>query len=290
MLQALGVCASLTDVALYADEPTPWDLTPLLQLKQLRKLKLKGRPDAQFDEHAIAVVKQMASLESLAVGDQLQLLDNAWLIRLCQPPHRLQRLQEIDLSSLCLGDADMQALRHLPTLTTLEPFAMHASDMATLAHFPSLRRLRIMADRLFFEDNVFFDGGRLRAFAFLPHLTCTRLQVLTFEFCDFTEEEAEMLCQLLPQLTELTLSDVGWPSLEPLRHLKQLAKLSLTLDRRTTDILTLTLPQLQALKSLQELTLQRIHPPLDAATVAQLQPPSLLMPSLKSFNYTPRSD
>ena len=296
VMQALGACASLTDVALFDDELIAWDLTPLLELKQLRKLKLRGRPDFQFGSHAIAVVKQMASLESLQLhpltNHPLE-FDAAWLLRLCRPPHQLQRLQELDLSKVSLEDAGLQALRHLPALTALEPFAMRASAMASLVHFPGLHRLRLLPRRFGGggeEDlgQAFFDHqGFARASTFLPHLRCIRLQVLTLCECVFTIAEAETLCTTLPQLTDLTFENVGWPSLEPLHHLTRLTELSLALTRRTP--VAFELAHLQAIKSLRTLTLKDMHPPLNVATVTALTPPSLLMPALTSFEYIPRS-
>ena len=294
VLQALSACPSLTDVTLASRQSVSWDLTPLLQLQRLRHLKLCYNHPFQFDKPTIAVMKQLASLESLTIGGQLQLDDNAWLTRLCQPPHRLQQLQKIDLSQVCLEDAQMQALRHLPALTTLEPDMIRCSCLPYLAHFPALRRLHIWSDRWGIANQLengepeFFDArGFTRASFFLPHLTCTQLQVLTLRSCVFTDAEAEALCQLLLQLMELTLDDVDWPSFHPLRHLTKLTALEAYESRDGDAPLDFTLEQLQALRSLRTLHLGQLQPALDDATLTALHPPSLLMPSLTFLKYEP---
>lgn len=73
-----------------------------------------------------------------------------------------------------------------------------------------------------------FDHRCVRASFFLPHLLpCSRLVHLTLGRCAFDEDAATALCQTLPQLREMKLINVHWPSLEPLRHLLQLESFSL---------------------------------------------------------------
>jgi hypothetical protein len=77
--------------------------------------------------------------------------------------------------------------------------------------------------------------------------------------------------------------EVGWPSLHPLRHLKQLEDLILHAARDTPPF-AFSLDHLVALVSLRTLKLESLHPSLDEAMVASLQPPSV---RLVSFRYSP---
>ena len=295
VLDSLSACNSLTEVKLTAiTESIPWDLTPLLEFKQLRRLAIKGWPETHYGVLQMAVVKRIATLQSLELlpydgyEDEDIFVPPSWLAALCQPPHQLQQLEDLNLSRVWLFQTDQ--LQHLPALTTLEPAFLSISALAGLASFPHLRRLRLALEasldgdlgELVAED-MLDDRGYARASLFLPHLRCTGLQKLEVRECVFSKEEALALCRLLPQLTELSLADVDWPSLEPLCHLTQLTSLSLDVARLAP--LGLSIQHLQPLQQLQSLTLEQIYPPLDAATVAALQPPSALMPSLTSFNH-----
>ena len=308
-----AACDSLTQVKLTVAtwtqaiwmESAEWDVTPLLQLKHLRRLTLKGWPHLHYGAKQIAVIKQIATLQSLELllpyeNNEFRGNGNVfalpWLAALCEPPHRLQQLEELDLSKAYLSRGQMLQLQQLPALTTLEPTFLSILALPTLASFPHLLRLSLALDSIFdarhggladhdVPEDMFDARGFPRASLFLPHLRCTQLHKLALRLCVFNEEEALALCQLLPQLTHLTLTNVGWPSLEPLRHLTQLTALSMRLACHTS--LNFKLAHLQELKSLQKLTLLGLHPPLDGATVAALQPPYALMPALTSLNFYP---
>ena len=147
--------------------------------------------------------------------------------------------------------------------------------------FPSLAQLE--EDEELPEDAV-DDQGFTRASLFLPHFTCAGLLSLHLGYCVFDDAEAGALCQFVPQLTELHLWHVGWPSFHPLRHLKKLAKLCLRPAEHTH--FSLSMAHLQSLTSLRSLALDKMRPPFKAATVAALQPPSVLMQNLTAFKYS----
>ena len=291
VLQSLGACNSLTEIKLTAMTEAPWNLAPLLQLKQLRRLTLKGWPDMQYGEEQIEVIKKISTLRSLKLllpyaGYSFSgAFGSPWLAFLCEPPHQLQQLEELDLSRTHIRVPQIQLLQQLPALTAFEPTCVSIAALPGLAAFTQLHRLALVPDGNLEElgaavpEDMFGERGHLRAAFLLPHLHCHNLHALILREFVFSNKEALTLCQLLPQLTALGLHHCLWPSLEPLRHLTHLT--ALTMWHTSLDF---KLAHLQTLKSIRVLSLD-IQPPLDAATVDALKPPSANMPSLTEFEY-----
>ena len=288
VLEALAPCASLTAVKLGAWR-CRWDLSPLLQMRQMRRLALMGSYTLHFGDQEMPAIKQLDSLHHLVLTpaeDWVGARD--WLFRLCRPPHRLQQLQSVDLSELRAAAEDLEAMQTLPGLTELHPASIDADAVPSLAHFSHLADLGLSFIPGFAaaED----QGHRLvqrdfppRATLLLGHLVCgASLLTLGIDQCVFSEEEAETLCELimLPHLRNLTMSNIVWPSLHPLRQLTQLTALDFRLAAHTT--LDFSIEHLQPLQSLRSL-LRMLSPPLHEATVAALHPPSALLPKLERF-------
>ena len=169
------------------------------------------------------------------------------------------------------------------------------AGLPSLSHFKHLRarelafelELELEAQLIDEANEHHFDELHFpRASLFLPHLCCgASLISLRIDFCVFSALEAEELCQLLPHLRELSMLEVGWPSLHPLRHLTQLSDLVLHIAQHSS--FSFATEHLLALASLVTLKLEPTHADsIDAATVAALQPPSALLPKLVRFEYS----
>ena len=291
--------------------PTPasWFLDSLLEVNSLQALRIDiyrariGSP--RFTPAQIGVVKQLVRLRRLTLRDCSNTWRLAgtpamtdWLRWLCSLPHRLQHLEEVAVDSHCLRAEHMQMLQRLPALVALEPRSMFAPAMRLLPTLASqLRRLRLYLDGGDIEgigpDETSFAAGLRRAPFFLPHLTpLIQLTHLTLGSCIFSEEEATELCLALPQLRELQLTDVEWPSLEPLRHLPLLESFSLQqfCMVHSPPPLQLDAAHVVPLTRLRRLTLFRVfdrYEPLNGATSAllsALHPPSALLPELAEFS------
>ena len=295
VLKALASCrASLTSVKLTAP-CVPWDLTPLLKLKQLSELTLAGW-DVHFESEHMVVLKQLRSLRRLTLkhhfADVIGPDEFIYpLVDLCQPPHRLLKLQSVDMAGLHATVIEITALQQLPALTELRPASIAVAALPSLAHFTHLRKLHLKFDAETealdeANEDQFDDDGFPSASLFLPHLVCgASLLQLRLQECVFSEAESEKLCQMLPRLCKLTMHDVGWPSLHSLRHLIQLTCLDFSPALHT--LFEFSLKHLQPLQSLRRLILKRILSPVDEATMAALKPPSSLIPSLVFFKYAP---
>ena len=311
VLRALRPCHSLTELSITLCVPnsSELELSSLLEVVNLQILTIDvqragafGVGSRVFTEDQIGVIKQLAALRRLTlleccptwlVGDPLM---TDWPRWLCSAPHRLQRLQELDLSWHILQLEHMELLQRLPALTALEPAAMHESSLPLLPAFANrLRRLRlrvvVVAVQGFGPELFDFDIGHPRASFFLPHLTpCSRLTQLTLSKCVFNDDEASTLCLALPELRELALCDVVWPSFRSLRHLSQLE--SLKMERHYFESqrsLLLEAAHVTPLTRLRYLSLIRVlMQPLTGATSAllsALHPPSAVLPALSEFVY-----
>jgi hypothetical protein len=294
VLLALRPCHSLTELSITMHDSSELVLDGLLELSTLQILtvdidiKHSGDDDhieARFSEAQIGVVKQLPNLRRLTLRDSrrdLQLGDlfmNGWPRWLCSLPHRLQRLEELDLGRLSLKPQHVELLHvGLPALTALEPDSIHHSALILLPKFASCMRILNLRVDIGFAAVV-------SASLFLPHLTpCSRLSHLTLRDCTFSEAEAENLCRALPLLRWLHLIGVGWPSFESLRHLPLLE--TLQLNRAAAFPLHVDAAHLQPLQRLRRFILIRVVLP-DESLVAALRPPSALLTALVEFEYSP---
>jgi len=221
---------SLIDLTFYCGE-LDVDLSPLLTLRtQLTRLCVSG-----INESSIAVIKQMEVLRHIDTDDcWLEGLQLDQLQLLCSLPHKLHRLEEIDMRSTELTRKHMLALARLPALTRLEPESVHPDSLSLLDQFPRLRILRIDADQTHL------------VMASLPSLT-----ELTLDYCRVKFYDQSLACLArMPQLRRLTLYDLDWPSLLGLRPLVCLEELSLA---HCAQNLESHLPDLYTVPSLRKL-------------------------------------
>ena len=227
------------------------DLRPLQRLTQLKRLQLGS--SFRIKEKHIKHIAQMHTLQ------YLDLDDGRWseerLQWLCEPPHRLQQLEEIALGFTMLSPAHLIALTQLPALTALRPacFDLAALPLLTLDRFPHLHTLT-----LWFQEAS-------NASLLLPPLQSIGAQLtdLRLVSCDVTsEDQSSELFSLLPLLQSLTLSSVSLPSLLSLRSLLHLRSLSL---ERCDLLQGEHLLELQHAPSLRKLVVE-LHPDHSAQT------------------------
>jgi len=113
------------------------DLSPLATLHSLTHLELLGTAHA---DETLRTVKQLASLECFKYEGPLAA---EAMEGLCQPPHALQRLSNVDVSQRRLGLGHLLQLRYLPALTELRPFGLEIDAIPALIHFHTLRKLTL---------------------------------------------------------------------------------------------------------------------------------------------------
>ena len=249
-----------------------WDLSPLADLRHLKTLTLNAGGRVQSQAREMQPLRQLESLEHLSLPQHGE--GSQWVLALCERPHSLLRLSDLDLSGLYLTYVHLQALRSLPALTTLEPRSLSLPAMTLLSHFPQLLRLMIappemppeldqeplglppeMAEALIPVDDA---SDLLQASFLLPFLTCTRLHTLFLERMSFSEADAEEMWRLLPALTTLTFSLCDIPSLHSLRKLLQLR--SLTFEPLGSCPCDVQLEHIVACKSLKSARLFGLGP------------------------------
>jgi hypothetical protein len=307
VLEALRPCHSLTDLSITLHPWTTLCLDGLIELSTLQILTLDieradEESESSFSEAQMGVVKQLPNLRDLSLREydefpplEDDLFGTRWLRWLCPPPHRLNLLEELDLSDHCLQLEHMQLLQRLPALTALEPAGICDPALPLLPAFASrLQRLGLhfvfSGDEEIGPELVDLQTEFARGPLLLPHLTpCAALTELSLSSCVFTEDDATTLCQALVQLRELDLHDVGWPSFEPLRHLPLLESFSLRWARAYPLVLQIEAAHFKPLQRLRHLSLSNLSPLPDAAkgVIDALRPPSSLLPALAEFEFSP---
>jgi hypothetical protein len=255
-----------------------------------------------FTEGQLASIKQLSSLRRLTLRESGKLDPEeddhdgtGWLRWLCLPPHRLDLLEELDLSEHCLKLKHMQLLQRLPALTALEPVGICDPALPLLSAFSS--RLQQLGLRFIFlggeeigPELVDLRTEFARGPLLLTHLTpCAALTDLALSRCVFTEDDATTLCQALVRLRSLVLQDVSWPSFEPLRHLPLLESFSLQWAVAYPLALQIEAAHFRPLQQLRHLSLSDLPPLPDAAqsVIDALRPPSALLPALAELVYLP---
>jgi len=230
------------------------------------------------DRH-FAKIKQLPSLRQLSVhGGQWSVAE---LSDLCSPPHRLQQLQEIDLSRTDVCSAPIAELVKLPGLTNLQPRTLTASALSML---PQLKRLHTIRPN---SDLLHNEVGRSQLCATLRQcasLTCLHLQQVIASLSDAALQE---LVAAVPRLRALLLQECAVPSLRFLSHAPLLEELELT---KCTKFVREGLAELGPLAP--QLRVLRVHECKGLRTkedllVRLLQPPgSGLLPHLQTFEYS----
>jgi hypothetical protein len=108
-------------------------LEALGALPLLRKLTVIG----SLEGTPLDRLKQLSQLRELT----LERVQSANFLSMCQPPHSLQ-LESLR-TDIEVGEVEMRALLHLPTLTELDPASLAPSAWPLLPQLPRLRRLTI---------------------------------------------------------------------------------------------------------------------------------------------------
>jgi hypothetical protein len=309
VLRGLQHCKSLTELKLCAPEVhqsvnfndiSLWTLTALGQVQSLTRLKLQAFPEIHYTAAVMSTVKQLANLREL----ELQLpyddweIDEAfslhWLPALCSPPHRLSQLERVSLGYMWLTLEHFEHLAKFPSLKSLQPELIMVEALPGLAHCKQLTELYLPWDNQvnldFHEEQPLAElgldpNGRVLATVFLPHLQCSSLTHFSINDAVFTLEEAQQLCNSLPKLSRIVLTNVGWPSLAPLRCIARTLD-SFELTPLTAPVFVFSADDVKPLLKLRVLTLLKLTPPMDAASRALLTPPNRLFPSLIEFETT----
>ena len=166
----------------------------IMHLTQLESLTIReGMPISEVHLHAI---KQ---LECLRV---LSLFDENWpstkFETLCEPPHKLQNLEEIRMRKTWLQVRHVESLQHVPTLTRLEPETIETPGLCFLHRYlqPAVLHLQVRV--------VFREVDDLM---WLARCDLSRIQTLHLSGLDLSGDYGiRFLCTQLVSVTKLRLS------------------------------------------------------------------------------------
>jgi hypothetical protein len=288
------------------------DLSPLLHLSpRLKRLDLR----LPLTRSQCSAIKQLAALTTLECSSG-QWRDT--LIELCQPPHSLLHLRRLALDTLTVDPPLLAALRRLPALTELRPDRIAPECWAGLAHMTQLRTLRVRWSPSCTNEQRAELQSSLNA---LPALSDLTLQLECYP--SFLRGEADVNLSLdplllaetaplnlrLPALRKLHLQSMRLSSLGGfLHHAPMLEELALHVLYRPRPASTNSdnaqsgpapgrgrvepseeLVELLAKHTprLRSLTVGSACVQLSADQRSRLQPPSALLPQLRSFSYWP---
>ena len=248
------------------------DLSPLVQLPQLRFLQFWESPHPS----QCADIKRMAALTALNFFAYSWTRDA--LVALLQPPHSLQRLQDLAARYAIVVDPPLlEGLLRLPALTTLQSGTLRPECWAGVSDLTQLRTLCVNFSGKFTAAQLLALQSSLRA---LPHLSDLAVNLQSDH-----QSDAPPLELRLPALRQLTLGGVRLPSLSFLQHSPLLSAL-----------LVSNCAQMCADDTLR--WLRTLAPPLrflgfhrsvrlSADQESLLHPPFALLPALVNFSYSP---
>lgn len=266
-VDALLALSSLSDVRVDL-RGAELDLSPLLRLPHLQRIHVTGSPQAT----QCGVLKRLSALTVYAGW----MNSTAALTELLQPPHSLQRLEEIEIGTDAIDSAILAALSQLPAFAVLRPKCIPPECWAGLAKLPRLRELRLTWVRSFTSAQL---ASLSVALAQLPFLAD-----FSIKLAEDRRVDGPPLTLALPALRALCLRWLRVPSLSFLQRTPLLESLTLVkcLDVTETDLMA----SLRAFPPPRLLDL-RIHScrTLSDEAEAALRPPSLLLPSLTEFIY-----
>ena len=278
VIAALPALHSLQTLTLHSRQHTvneSLSVEPLLRLPRLTELCL----DIQLSQARLGFIKEMASLQKLNINQ------GRWLVQglhaLCSPPHRLQQLQELDLSATEVGAGHMNELAQLPGLTTLKPTLLAPSAIPLLSRLKRLHTIRLDPELLCDEDS-------LRLSELCTALRqCASLVAVALEARASDVDRLPEVLAAVPGLRVLQMEKTTLYSLRFLRHAPQLEELHLL---RCQEVRPMHL--LGAAALLPHLRVLRVHEcsgvRLDEWELELLTPPgSALLPQLRQFDYTP---
>ncbi len=281
-IDAVGQCSHLHTLQL-RDFPLCGitSLAPLLLLSRtpdspLRHLRFQLDERSEGTEWTaahIATLRAMVSLQTLEVAALPQPLIDALLAT----PHSL-RWRTFECVE-GLDSRDWSALQHVPTLTRLRIDASVIAEVDFLARMPSLLDLSL---RQYLEPSDRAEQDRARSAV----AACSQLRRLELDGAFGSHAFGQLLSQL-PHLRSLSvegfIDSLSFLPTDPLpRRLLELR----IVERNRLLLPTAELHFLDSLCSLETLCL---HSPLRTSAdreevLAQLQPPSALIPSLRSFS------
>jgi len=238
--------------------------------------------------------------------------DTADLRALCHPPHRLQRLEWLNLERSYLDGESMAELVHLSGLTVLLPSNFDPDAFPHLPRFPRLEELRVALwhhveyepqdlgmgldlepDESEEEWDRRFHAARDEKIAEVhePMIAalagCPALTELTVESGQCSGEFGSRLMRAVPRLRVLHLFDADVASLSFLSDAPNLVELDLIRCNfvRSGHLVSLGAwaPMLERLRLAECPALQ-----MDEAEQRLITPPDArLMPHLREFIYTP---
>jgi len=253
-------------------------LAPLQRMPALRELELGWNVDRGMSDAQAADLRQVRQLERLWFED---LSHDAWPLQ-----RLLAESPSFSLRFLHGGDGCWLYLREeaavlLPRLPLLSELLISFDDPRSLCHLAQLPDLRKLALRLpAVSQDARLMSCHLRACSGLQSLQLTRVHAGFFQL---TSAQLAHAVAGMPQLQTLHLSGVDLGSLAFLAHG--------TLPHTLTELsIRCIVPQLLAadfvhvhgLKQLQSLSLEDVlAAPLSATALAQLTPPTALLPMLQ---------
>ena len=249
------------------------DLSPLVQLPQLRFLQFWESPPLS----QCADIKRMAALTALDF--EAYFWTREALMALLQPPHALQRLQDVAFrfDDSTVDPPLLEGLLRLPALTILDSMWIEPECWCGLGGLTQLHTLGISFPRDVTATQLSALEASLCA---LPHLSDLNVRLNSD-----SQSDAAPLQLRLPALRRLGLTEVRLPSLAFLQHSPLLDELHVSYCSQMSADDTLR-------------CLQTFSPPLRYVhffrsvrlsddQAALLRPPSALLPALVDFWYTP---
>jgi hypothetical protein len=212
----------------------------------------------------------MSSLRSIELP---YFSSQAQLLSLVSPPHQLHRLEALSLNGVDVSPSTLEQLAtNVPTLTRIEPPLMDVECLPILVKFKQLRHLQIgLSNRS--QSRFSTLAPHLHAFGQLRSL---RLEQFTFK----RDEEVVQLMSAMPHLEELKLHKVRLPSFNGLAAAVSLTSIHISC---CPGVNFDGLCQLAKCTRLTSLQLAGRHSPLTWKQVADLTPPSKLLPNLRWF-------
>ena len=270
LVDALPALQDLAKLHLLKFNNPSLDVSPLRQLPLLGHLTL----ETYLTPTQCTELKEISTLTSIDYG---QCASDGSERMLFIPPHRLQRLERINLRAVSIDLPTLDALLHLPSLRVLQSDDVQPECWGGLGGLTQLHTLSLHLYDPFTSAQLALLGHSLSS---LPHLS--DLDITLPGDADFA---SPALALRMPALRRLIVFQLRVPSLEFIRHSPQLELLCL---HQCTDM-----------SAADVMACLRAHPPPCLHTLglfncvplqlsddqwAALQPPSaLLLPALENL-------
>ncbi len=274
--------AALTELDLsFNQQPEPViSFAPLQAATSLTKLNIGAPAYRPLEQQHLQQIRQLAVTELDLCPCYPQTLQS--LLQMDGPPLRWTKLP------IVLDFIDDQVAALLPTLHLLSQLSLSTfcglSSFAFLSQLPALRSLTMDLSGGYVTAADRYDDRLVAMNQPLSHLTSLKL-------VDSRLNTAQLaaLLSLMPRLQSLWLGSM--PNVDALTFLLPVKDTLRSLELakcKHGDLVSAELLHLRQLQQLTELTLHRsLSEPLDTLSRALCTPPSLLLPQLKRFSYTP---